>query len=798
MRLDRVKPSKKKNRPLTKLTKSLLSNTPIVTQQATAKNDLEIESATIKDIITEEKKEENIKIEEAVVQAKKEATNKNNEVLYWDYDKSVKNIPYFDVHCTYEASGYRPIDGQHGLDFDPSPFLEVRKDKDKTGYYCQFVPGSKLYNQFWDREYKRCREGLTINGYTITGPHYFFLNYCKVDANVSSKVGQGQVKIFPDFRVYQYEFFHYYELCRIYGWNCAMLKNRSCGFSEIVASIIACTFICYSHSVSIITANLLQYVVKTMSKVSSILNFQNAQRESAFSRPMQVKNNQLEKKASYLTNIDGQYVEVGPMSLIEGLVADDSKKVRGDRADLVIYEEAGSNPILEESLIKGEELINVGGVKRGLSITGGTGGDSKGAEGLRKLYETPTVYNVLPFKHNYTTDGEEVLSCFFIPAYKTLNSQDVLDNRGWCNEEKAKEFYQQRRDQLANQPSALLKYCAEQCFTADEALSLEGSNKFNRTLLANQIAYIRTHRGLKVRDEFNESVDAVPIIQTGELKFLYKDSSQGIKLSNIRGVDFIPGNSGSLHVLEKPIEGDINNLYVAGIDAIDIGQEQTSDATTDPSKFCIIIFKRAFGVNPPKPVAYYLERPDKIDRAFQTALKLMYWYNAKVNIEATRLSCWNYAKARGFANYFMYRPRATYMDTSKRHSRTIGTPATPTIIDHQNDLIANYVEEFCDQIWFPELLNQLTRYSLENKNKFDMVAAFSMALLADEELQGMIPRKEESVEEWQDIGFYYDDNGIKRWGIIPKQNNINIKMDISNNYTNYVYSSDPRKNESII
>jgi len=74
----------------------------------------------------------------------------------------------------------------------------------------------------------------------------------------------------------------------------------------------------------------------------------------------------------------------------------------------------------------------------------------------------------------------------------------------------------------------------------------------------------------------------------------------------------------------------------------------------------------------------------------------MYWYNAKVNIEATRLSCWNYAKARGFANYFMYRPRATYMDTSKRHSRTIGTPATPTIIDHQNDLIANYVEEFCD------------------------------------------------------------------------------------------------------
>jgi hypothetical protein len=30
----------------------------------------------------------------------------------------------------------------------------------------------------------------------------------------------------------------------------------------------------------------------------------------------------------------------------------------------------------------------------------------------------------------------------------------------------------------------------------------------------------------------------------------------------------------------------------------------------------------------------------------------------------------------------MTRPRATYMDLSKRHSATIGTPATPSIIDH--------------------------------------------------------------------------------------------------------------------
>ena len=53
-----------------------------------------------------------------------------------------------------------------------------------------------------------------------------------------------------------------------------------------------------------------------------------------------------------------------------------------------------------------------------------------------------------------------------------------------------------------------------------------------------------------------------------------------------------------------------------------------------------------------------------------------------------------------------------------------------------------------------------------------MVAAFAMALLADEELKGYIPQKEEQDKsDWQDIGFYTDENGIKRYGVIPKKKN---------------------------
>lgn len=47
-----------------------------------------------------------------------------------------------------------------------------------------------------------------------------------------------------------------------------------------------------------------------------------------------------------------------------------------------------------------------------------------------------------------------------------------------------------------------------------------------------------------------------------------------------------------------------------------------------------------------------------------------------------------------------------------------------------------------------------------------------MAEIADEELRDITPKKQEVVsEQFQDIGYYTDEYGHKRFGIIPKQNN---------------------------
>lgn len=144
----------------------------------------------------------------------------------WDYPIS-QTISFFDRTKSYEATGYKPIDKTHGLDFNPEWFTEARTNFEKTGHYCQYQFGSKLYRDFWNQEYKRCIHGMSVNGYTITGCNYFFLNYYQLKNSRVEKAGTARKNIFPRFMVCQYEFFHYFELCKILRRNICMMKSRA-------------------------------------------------------------------------------------------------------------------------------------------------------------------------------------------------------------------------------------------------------------------------------------------------------------------------------------------------------------------------------------------------------------------------------------------------------------------------------------------------------------------------------------------------------------------------------------------
>lgn len=68
-----------------------------------------------------------------------------------------------------------------------------------------------------------------------------------------------------------------------------------------------------------------------------------------------------------------------------------------------------------------------------------------------------------------------------------------------------------------------------------------------------------------------------------------------------------------------------------------------------------------------------------------------------------------------------------------------------------------------------------------------------MAELADEELTGVVPKKIVTENDsWNDIGYYIDENGHRRWGVIQKRsNNINISTYFGDDGAR-IRSSNPR------
>lgn len=658
---------------------------------------------------------------------------RSNDKTYWDITKDMK-IECFDPTLSYELTGYRPIDETHGLDFDPSWFTEVRETFLRTGRYCSYLPRSKRWDAFWKEQYTRCKYGMTSHGYTITGDNYFFLNFYQLPVvDMDKASGEGTNESFPVFFASQYMFFHYLQMCRVLHKNAALMKARSIGFSEINASLAARLYTTIKRSRTMITCFKDTYLNGTFSKLDHALTFINTNADGFFKPRLTDK--ALEKKSGYQVKIDGQFTDFGWRSVVIGINGSKPSNIRGDRVDLLIYDEAGSWPDLTTAVVQGQELCEVQGVPRGIMLFGGTGGDfGPPLEGLKKIYYNPKAFKILPFRHKWTQDGTTIESGFFLPYFLQSLNPEYMDSRGVCNQTEYKKLLQEERNNLLVVPEEYLKKCAERCWNAEEAFTLEGQNKFNKMKIADQLAKIRLHK-------------IGPRPQVGTIDYTYKSNKHS--LENIDGFRWLL-NSGKVQILEHPIWSDLykeqiekqkreaeeqgidfeapvytemNDLYVAGIDGIDIGAAQTSKETRDPSDFCIVIKRRAFGLNEPQYVAMYKDRPQNIREAYKIAMCMCRYYNCRINIEATRVGMITWARENKCLQYFMKRPRATLTDIKQGTTKQYGTPATKTIIEQQTDLIADYVEDYGHNIWFEDMLEQLNGYNDENKTKFDIIAA---------------------------------------------------------------------------
>lgn len=399
-------------------------------------------------------------------------------------------------------------------------------------------------------------------------------------------------------------------------------------------------------------------------------------------------------------------------------------------------------------------------------VTANTGGDT-GPQliGLEKMFFNPEAYNVLPYKHNYSKNGEYILSAYFVPQYAC--QVKFLDERGVTNKTAAKAYFEKEREKLLNDIEEYLVNCQEYCFTPEEQLSRQGVNSFNQVKLAQQRMEIEVY---KTR----------PKPERGNFEWI-KDGD-----GSITGVKWVKSSTGKVLMLEPPVRDAnnkvIQNLYVAGIDSIDHG---VSDSVVGEkgSKFCALVKKRAFGNMGNKYVCLYLERPPQAKQQYEIAQQMLWFYSCKANLEDTKITFRAYLRERRWDHkMLMKRPQYGLESQGgrprKSNSNLWGTPGSPKMIEHGLELITDYIEDFYENMDFLEMIDQLQRFSYENKGLFDIVSAMIMTEIGDEDMYNLkIKESQEERTTRKDIGYYIDERGIKRWGIIPtQQQNLNNKV----------------------
>lgn len=686
---------------------------------------------------------------EIITQNQNVSNPKGNEL--WDYTINDK-IEYFDPECSYELTGYRPINETKGLDFNPEWFTEAARTYEETGCYTEYPQGSKPYSDYWTEQIRRCKEGYSVNNYTITGDNYFYLNFYRMQTIVEGRVaGRGREDKFPSFFSKQYEFFHYFEMAEKLHKDGCVLKCRGVGLSECAASLLVRPYTTNRKYKCLLTAPDDPKLKNTKDKCWKQLNWLDTNTNGGMRHLRQKINNDDRKRA---TKVNKEGVEFGWGSEINTIIADNADKIRGDRLDRLLFEEAGSNKILVESWIKSNALVELGGEHFGSRLCFGTGGQDMALEGLSKIFSNPSAYNVLPYKNYDTEDGQPQYTGFFIPAHKFSLKKEFLDSRGVTNSKEFKKFYENERKKSSGKD--LLDYCAEHCFTPQEALLKQGDNMFDSVTISDRLTQLRIQK-IGIKPQIVDLAWDAPTAESGERT----------------KVKLLPNPNGKVFIYEPPCVDEhgvpYNNLYIAGIDSIDQGTADSS-SNNDVSDFCIVIKKRIFGTGSSNYVAIYKDRPRDIVTAYETAMKLCIYYNCKAMLEHTKISIIMYFRSKKMDKLFMKRPKSTLPDIRKGNSAMIGYPATETYLKHGLELISRFVDENIYSLHIDSMLEQLLKYSWENKRKFDIIAAMIAAELGDEDLMGINPKAIQSTNnEWQDIGWYYDSYGKKQFGLIPKK-----------------------------
>lgn len=580
--------------------------------------------------------------------------------------KKASDCGWYDPHNNFligDSGGFL-LNIRPGKFVNTELFNEAARTYQATGKYTQFKVDSIPHRQFRRRECDRRRNGFSapcwqnpdgsIEDVWITGGHYNFLNYTRMERTDESSVivtehGATAKKIysFPSFIDAQFWTWQIIEFCRRNGLHLIIDKTRRGGFSYIMAADSSNEVNLSKHKVVIHVAADNKYLIKQGGLSDfAVNNLKFFEEKTPFKRGIYSSTTD-SFKLGYRMKNGVEADDSWSSSLLSVSANNNPDCAIGKDAVTIKVEELSTMQNFDEFMNVTEPTMTVGTRTTGTLMAWGTA-TAANMQIFEQNFYNPRAFGFMAFENVFDNDARNEV-CGFFKSYAwglegEIDRVKGFDEDGNSNlriglKLAARERIEKKK--TAKTFAEYLNYLGQRALFPAESFSSASENIFSSEALN------KFEDKLRVDNSYKFYTDG-ELFEDGSKKIYFKSNAR-IRIENpdIKTYDYIQGvprrgnedPHGCIRVWFAPeyeetyigdrlIRSILPGTYVAVYDpvGIDKDKKEITDRHSHNSIFVIEMPRERNGFKPKLCAAYY-GRTERLEEADEKFYRLCKWYN---------------------------------------------------------------------------------------------------------------------------------------------------------------------------
>lgn len=580
--------------------------------------------------------------------------------------KKASDCGWYDPHNNFligDSGGFL-LNIRPGKFVNTELFNEAARTYQATGRYTQFKVDSIPHRQFRRRECDRRRNGFSapcwqnpdgsIEDVWITGGHYNFLNYTRMERTDESSVivtehGATAKKIysFPSFIDAQFWTWQIIEFCRRNGLHLIIDKTRRGGFSYIMAGDSSNEINLSKHKVVIHVAADNKYLIKQGGLSDfAVNNLKFFEEKTPFKRGIFSPTTD-SFKLGYRMKNGVEADDSWSSSLLSVSANNNPDCAIGKDAVTIKVEELSTMQNFDEFMNVTEPTMTVGTRTTGTLMAWGTA-TAANMQIFEQNFYNPRAFGFMAFENVFDNDARNEV-CGFFKSYAwglegEIDGVKGFDENGNSNLRIGLKLAARERTEkkkTAKTFAEYLNYLGQRALFPAESFSSASENIFSSEALN------KFEDKLRVDNSYKFYTDG-ELFEDGTKKIYFKSNAR-IRIENpdMKTYDYIQGvprrgnedphgcirvwfapEYEEIYINDRLIRSIIPGTYVAVYDpvGIDKDKKEITDRHSHNSIFVVEMPRERNGFKPKLCAAYY-GRTERLEEADEKFYRLCKWYN---------------------------------------------------------------------------------------------------------------------------------------------------------------------------